>query len=156
MRRTANLFVCAALAAAVFVSFLGIGRGFASPANAQEADIAVFLNVLCAARCPDAGGVQLAVPACVPDESFFDPYEPIFDPCEMVRFDVCLEEVGPNKMQVIKVIKEIVGIGLKEAKELVDSAPKVLVCCVSEEVANKIKAKLENAGAEVKLVPKPR
>ena len=68
---------------------------------------------------------------------------------EQTDFDVELTEVGPNKVKVIKVVREITGLGLKEAKEAVDSAPKTLKEAVSKEEAEEIKAKLEAEGAKV-------
>ena len=68
---------------------------------------------------------------------------------EKTEFDVELTEVGPNKVKVIKVVREITGLGLKEAKEAVDSAPKTLTEAVSKEEAEEIKAKLEAEGAKV-------
>ena len=68
---------------------------------------------------------------------------------EKTEFDVELTEVGPNKVKVIKVVREITGLGLKEAKEAVDSAPKTLKEAVSKEEAEDIKAKLEAEGAKV-------
>ena len=68
---------------------------------------------------------------------------------EKSEFDVELTEVGPNKVKVIKVVREITGLGLKEAKEAVDSAPKTLKEAVSKEEAEEIKAKLEAEGAKV-------
>ena len=68
---------------------------------------------------------------------------------EKTEFDVELTEVGPNKVKVIKVVKDATGLGLKEAKEAVDSAPKTLKEAVSKEEAEDIKAKLEAEGAKV-------
>ena len=68
---------------------------------------------------------------------------------EKTEFDVELTEVGPNKVKVIKVVREITGLGLKEAKEAVDSAPKTLKEAVSKEEAEDIKTKLEAEGAKV-------
>ena len=68
---------------------------------------------------------------------------------EKTEFDVELTEVGPNKVKVIKVVREITGLGLKEAKEAVDSAPKTLKEAVSKEEAEEIKAKLEAEGDKV-------
>ena len=68
---------------------------------------------------------------------------------EKDEFDVELTEGGPNKVKVIKVVREITGLGLKEAKEAVDSAPKTLKEAVSKEEAEDIKAKLEAEGAKV-------
>ena len=70
---------------------------------------------------------------------------------EKTEFDVELTEVGPNKVKVIKVVREVTGLGLKEAKDLVDSAPKVLKEGASKEEADDIKAKLEAEGAKVTL-----
>ena len=70
---------------------------------------------------------------------------------EKTEFDVELTEVGPNKVKVIKVVREATGLGLKEAKDLVDSAPKVLKEAASKEEADAIKAKLEAEGAKVTL-----
>ena len=70
---------------------------------------------------------------------------------EKSEFDVELTEVGPNKVKVIKVVREVTGLGLKEAKEVVDGAPKVLKEGVSKEEAEDIKTKLEAEGAKVTL-----
>ena len=70
---------------------------------------------------------------------------------EKTEFDVELTEVGPNKVKVIKVVREATGLGLKEAKDLVDAAPKMLKEGASEEEADDIKAKLEAEGAKVTL-----
>ncbi|MCB7319124.1 50S ribosomal protein L7/L12 [Lacrimispora sp. 210928-DFI.3.58] len=70
---------------------------------------------------------------------------------EKTEFDVELTEVGPNKVKVIKVVREATGLGLKEAKDLVDSAPKALKQGVSKEEAEELKTKLEAEGAKVTL-----
>ena len=70
---------------------------------------------------------------------------------EKTEFDVELTEVGAEKIKVIKVVREVTGLGLKEAKEAVDGAPKVLKEQVSKEEADGIKAKLEEVGAKVTL-----
>ena len=70
---------------------------------------------------------------------------------EKTEFDVELTEVGPNKVKVIKVVREATGLGLKEAKDLVDNAPKTLKEAASKEEAEDIKAKLEAEGAKVTL-----
>ena len=70
---------------------------------------------------------------------------------EKTEFDVELTEVGPNKVKVIKVVREATGLGLKEAKEVVDGAPKVLKEAASKEEAEEIKTKLEAEGAKVTL-----
>ena len=70
---------------------------------------------------------------------------------EKTEFDVELTEVGPNKVKVIKVVREVTGLGLKEAKDLVDSAPKVIKEGVSKAEAEELKTKLEAEGAKVTL-----
>ena len=70
---------------------------------------------------------------------------------EKDSFDVELTEVGPNKVKVIKVVREATGLGLKEAKDVVDGAPKVIKEGASKAEAEEIKAKLEEAGAEIEL-----
>jgi len=70
---------------------------------------------------------------------------------EKTEFDVELTEVGPNKVKVIKVVREATGLGLKEAKDVVDGAPKVLKEGASKEEAEDIKTKLEAEGAKVTL-----
>ena len=70
---------------------------------------------------------------------------------EKTEFDVILAEVGPNKINVIKVVRELTGLGLKEAKDLVDGAPKAVKEAVSKDDAEGMKKKLEEAGAKVEL-----
>ena len=85
-----------------------------------------------------AGVVVAAGPAAAAEE-------------EKTEFDVELTEVGPNKVKVIKVVREVTGLGLKEAKDVVDGAPKVLKQGASKEEANDIKTKLEAEGAKITL-----
>ncbi|MBU5678137.1 50S ribosomal protein L7/L12 [Alkaliphilus sp. MSJ-5] len=68
---------------------------------------------------------------------------------EQTEFEVVLESAGASKINVIKVVRELTGLGLKEAKEVVDGAPKTLKEGVAKEEADQIKAKLEEAGATV-------
>ena len=70
---------------------------------------------------------------------------------EKDEFDVELTEVGPNKVKVIKVVREATGLGLKEAKELVDGAPKIVKEAADKATAEDIKTKLEGEGAKVTL-----
>ncbi len=70
---------------------------------------------------------------------------------EKTEFDVVLNKAGDKKIQVIKVVREITGLGLKEAKALVDEAPKAVKEKISKEEAEQLKAKLEEAGAEVEV-----
>ncbi len=87
-----------------------------------------------------AAGVVVAAagPAAAPEE-------------EKTEFDVELTEVGAEKVKVIKVVREVTGLGLKEAKDVVDGAPKVVKEGASKEDAEEIKKKLEEAGAKVTL-----
>ena len=70
---------------------------------------------------------------------------------EKTEFDVELTEVGAEKVKVIKVVREVTGLGLKEAKDVVDGAPKMLKEAASKEEADEIKKKLEEVGAKVTL-----
>jgi large subunit ribosomal protein L7/L12 len=70
---------------------------------------------------------------------------------EKTEFDVVLASFGTSKLPVIKVVREITGLGLKEAKELVEGAPKTLKEAVSKEDADKIKAQIEEAGGTVEI-----
>ena len=70
---------------------------------------------------------------------------------EKSEFDVELTEVGPNKVKVIKVVREATGLGLKEAKDVVDSAPKMVKEGATKEEAEELKKKLEEVGAKVTL-----
>jgi len=70
---------------------------------------------------------------------------------EKIEFDVVLLEAGPNKVSVIKVVREITGLGLKEAKDLVDGAPKAVKEAIPKADADAAKKKLEDAGAKVEV-----
>ena len=70
---------------------------------------------------------------------------------EKTSFDVILKSAGAQKLAVVKLVKELTSLGLKEAKELVDGAPKAVKEGVSKEEANALKAQLEGAGAEVEI-----
>ena len=92
--------------------------------------------VMAAGMMPAAGGAGAAAEAAAPVE-------------EKTEFNVILSEIGPNKINVIKAVRELTSLGLKEAKELVDSAPKAVKEGVNKDEANAAKAKLEEAGAKV-------
>jgi large subunit ribosomal protein L7/L12 len=70
---------------------------------------------------------------------------------EKTEFDVLLTDAGGNKLQVIKVVKDLTGLGLKEAKDLVDGAPSKLKEAVNKETAEDIKKKVEEAGGKVEI-----
>ena len=70
---------------------------------------------------------------------------------EKTEFDVVLKEIGPKKIQVIKTVRQVTSLGLKEAKALVDSAPSTVIETVPKETAEEIKTKLETAGAIIEI-----
>ncbi len=86
-----------------------------------------------AAAAPGAGAAEAAAPE------------------EQTEFVAVLAEIGPNKIPVIKVVRELTGLGLKEAKDLVDAAPKPVKEAVTREEAEKIKSALEEQGAKVEI-----
>ena len=71
---------------------------------------------------------------------------------EKTAFDVILKAAGPNKLAVVKIVKDLTGLGLKEAKDLVDGAPKPIKEGVDKATAEELKAKLTDAGADVEIV----
>jgi large subunit ribosomal protein L7/L12 len=89
-----------------------------------------------AAAAPAAGGDAGAAPAAAEEQT---------------EFSAVLTEVGPNKIPVIKVVRELTGLGLKEAKDLVDASPKPVKEGVAKDEAEKIKAALEEQGAKVEI-----
>jgi len=97
-------------------------------------------------------GVTAAAPAAVavaaPAAAGGAPAAPVE---EQTEFSAVLTEVGPNKIPVIKVVRELTGLGLKEAKDLVDAAPKPIKEGVAKDEADKIKAALEEQGAKVDI-----
>ncbi|WP_096438146.1 50S ribosomal protein L7/L12 [Alteribacter populi] len=90
-------------------------------------------------------GVEAAAPVAVAGGGAAEAAE------EQTEFDVVLESAGASKINVIKVVREITGLGLKDAKALVDGAPAPLKEGVSKEDADEMKAKLEEAGASIEL-----
>ena len=100
------------------------------------------LNELVTA-CEEEFGVSAAAPVAVVGGAVAGE--------EKTEFDVVLANAGANKIKVIKVVRELTGLGLKEAKEIVDGAPKTLKEAVSKEEAEDMKAKLAEVGAEVEV-----
>ena len=93
-------------------------------------------------------GVSAAAPvamAAMPAAASAEPEE------EQTEFDVILKEIGPKKINVIKAVRQLTALGLKEAKDVVDSAPSTVMEAVSKEAAEDAKAKLEEAGAVIEL-----
>ena len=97
----------------------------------------------------DKFGVSAAAPAMMMPMGAAAPAAAVEE--EKTEFDVVLVEHGANKIGVIKVVREITGLGLKEAKELVDGAPKTVKEQAAKEEAEEMKKKLEEAGAKVEL-----
>jgi large subunit ribosomal protein L7/L12 len=91
---------------------------------------------------PAAAAVAVAAPAASDEAAA---------PAEKSTFDVILKAPGGAKLQIVKLVKELTGLGLKESKELVDASPKAVKEGCSKEEAESIKAQLEEAGAEVEL-----
>ncbi len=97
----------------------------------------------------DVHGIKAAAAAVIAGPAVAaGPAEPV---AVQTEFDVCLEAVGPNKINVIKVVRAATGLGLKEAKDAVEAAPKAVKVGVSKEDAEKLKKELEDAGATVKI-----
>ena len=88
------------------------------------------------AAAPAAGGADGGAPAAAEEQS---------------EFEVNLKEIGPNKINVIKAVREVTSLGLREAKELVESAPTAIKEGIAKEEADEIKGKLEEAGATVEV-----
>jgi len=99
-------------------------------------------------KIEDEWGISAAAPVAV---AAAGPAGPAEAAEEKTAFDVVLKEAGQQKIQVIKVVRAVTGLGLKEAKDLVDSAPKPVKEGVNQEEADSIKGQLEEAGATVEL-----
>ena len=112
--------------------------------EAIKAMTVLELNELVKA-CEEEFGVSAAAPVAVAGAAAAPAEE------EKDEFDVILEEIGAEKIKVIKVVREITGLGLKEAKDLVDNAPKAVKEAASKAEAEEIKTKLEEVGAKVAL-----
>ncbi len=108
----------------------------------EAVDLADYMKDAYGIEPAAGGGVVMAGPAGGDDGGGDD---------AQTEFDVVLEAAGDKKIAVIKAVREATGLGLKEAKGLVDSAPKAIKEKVSEEEANDLKAKLEEAGASVNV-----
>ena len=112
--------------------------------NMTVLDLAEFVKAF-----EEKFGVTAAAPVAVAAAG--GPAAPAAAVEEQTEFDVVLNGAGEKKIQVIKVVRELTGLGLKEAKDLVDGAPKPIKEGVSKDEANAIKAKLEEQGAAVEL-----
>ncbi|MDD7384509.1 MAG: 50S ribosomal protein L7/L12 [Actinomycetaceae bacterium] len=99
----------------------------------------------------DEFGVEAAAPVAVAPAAAGGAAAPAAEEEEKDSFDVILEEIGDKKVQVIKEVRALTSLGLKEAKDLVDSAPKAVLEGANKEAAEAAKAQLEGAGAKVTL-----
>jgi large subunit ribosomal protein L7/L12 len=102
-------------------------------------------------KIEDEWGITAAAPVAVAAPGAAAPGDGAAAAEEKTAFDVVLTEAGGQKIQVIKVVRAITGLGLKEAKDLVDSAPKPVKEGVAQDEADSIKAQLEEAGATVEV-----
>jgi large subunit ribosomal protein L7/L12 len=118
-----------------------IGDEIAGLTLTQAVDLADYMKDTYGIEPAAGGAVMMAGPAGGGDGGAE----------EQTEFDVVLEAVGDKKIAVIKAVREITGLGLKEAKGLVDESPKAVKEKVSEDEANEVKAKLEEAGASVTI-----
>ncbi len=118
-----------------------IGDNIAGLTLTQAVDLADYMKDTYGIEPAAGGAVMMAGPAGGGDG----------EAEEQTEFDVVLESIGDKKIAVIKAVREITGLGLKEAKGLVDEAPKAVKEKVSEDEANDVKAKLEEAGASVTI-----
>jgi large subunit ribosomal protein L7/L12 len=96
-------------------------------------------------------GVSAAAPMMMPGMMMGGMAEAAAEEEEQIEFDVVLKEIGPKKINVIKEVRALTALGLKEAKEVVDGAPNTVLEAVSKEAAAEAKAKLESAGAVVEI-----
>jgi len=117
-----------------------IGDDIAGLTLTQAVDLADYMKDTYGIEPAAGGAVMMAGPAG--DDGGDE---------EQTEFDVILETIGDKKIAVIKAVREITGLGLKEAKGVVDDAPKAVKEKVSEEEANEVKGKLEEAGASVTI-----
>jgi large subunit ribosomal protein L7/L12 len=99
----------------------------------------------------DKFGVTAAAPVAMASAAAAAPVAAAVEVEEQTEFTAILTEIGPNKIPVIKVVRELTGLGLKEAKDLVDGAPKPVKEGVNKDEAAKIKAALEEVGAKVEI-----
>ena len=102
-------------------------------------------------RFEDRYGVTAAAPAAAAAAPAAGGAAEVAAPEEQTEFSAVLVEVGPNKIPVIKVVRELTGLGLKEAKDLVDAFPKAVKEGVTKDEAEKVKTALEDVGAKVEI-----
>ena len=120
-----------------------------TPSLAAPADLRITSNSVCSASAAPAAGPATATTAAAVVAAPAAAGEAAA--AEQTEFDVILKSAGAAKLGVVKVVKELTGLGLKEAKDLVDGAPKAVKEKVSKAEAESVKAALEEAGAEVEV-----
>jgi large subunit ribosomal protein L7/L12 len=113
--------------------------------NLKVLEVLQLTKYLKEAHGLEAAAVAVAAPGVGPGATAEPPPPP------KTEFDVVLEAIGPNKIQVIKVVRAATNLGLKEAKDLVEAAPKEMKTGISKDDAEKLKKELEDSGATVKI-----
>jgi len=113
--------------------------------NLKVLEVLKLTKYLKEAHGLEAAAVAVAAPGVGPGATAEPPPPP------KTEFDVVLEAIGPNKIQVIKVVRAATNLGLKEAKDLVEAAPKEMKTGISKDDAEKLKKELEDSGATVKI-----
>lgn len=119
--------------------------------NVEIMDAIKAMTVLELSELVKALEEEFGVSAAAPVAAAAAPVAGGADAAEQTEFDVVLKDAGASKIKVIKVVREVTGLGLKDAKGLVDGAPKAVKEKVSKEDAEALKAKLEEAGAVVEV-----
>jgi len=125
------------------VDINALGDQIATLTLAQAVELTKYLEDKHGIKAAAGGAMMMAAPT--------GPGAAAEKPAEKTEFTVSLDEVGAQKIQVIKVIREITGLGLKEAKDLVDGAPKPVKENIAKDQAEDIKKKLEAVGAKISL-----
>jgi len=119
-----------------------LGDKLASLTLKQAVDLAAYLKDTYGIEAAAGGGMMMAMAPAAAEAEAVE---------EKTEFDVILKAAGAEKIKVIKVVREATGLGLKEAKELVDSAPKAVKEAISKDESDALAAKLKEVGAEVEI-----
>ena len=129
-------------------------------ATLTQDDLLEAIDKMTVSSCPSSSSASRTATASPPRPRLLpprlrppvvEPREAAAAPEEQTEFTATLTEIGPNKIPVIKVVRELTGLGLKEAKDLVDATPKAVKEGVTKDEAEKIKAALEEQGAKVEI-----
>ncbi|RME43096.1 MAG: 50S ribosomal protein L7/L12 [Deltaproteobacteria bacterium] len=121
-----------------------IAENLSSLTVMEAAELVKMLEEKWGVKAATGGGMMMAMPAQAAEAQAA---------AEPTEFDVVITEQGPKRLEVIKKVRSITGLGLKEAKDLVDSLPKAVKEALPKEEAEKLKAELEDTGATVELKP---